>query len=172
MAQIISMGGQATEWTYPYTSYFGSAFSCHNSTTPIVKLTDYVVLPSNIYEPVLLHVGKVGPLVVAVDASTWGKYESGVYNGCNQTNPDLDHAVQLVGYGKDKITGTDFWLIRNSWSPLWGEEGYIRIARQSSPFCGTDIHPSDGMGCKNGPSEVTVCGTCGILFDTAYPIIA
>jgi hypothetical protein len=28
-------------------------------------------------------------------------YESGVFNGCNQTGLELNHAVQLVGYGHD-----------------------------------------------------------------------
>ena len=38
--------------------------------------------------------------------------------------------VQLVGYGTDdKNGGGDYWLVRNSWTPLWGENGYIRLAR-------------------------------------------
>jgi Papain family cysteine protease len=40
-------------------------------------------------------------------------YESGVFNRCSTTNIDLDHAVQLVGYGTD--SGEDYWLVRNSW---------------------------------------------------------
>ena len=40
------------------------------------------------------------------------------------------------------------------------------------PTCGTDTTPSDGTGCANGPSSVTVCGACGILYDVNYPIIA
>lgn len=46
-----------------------------------------------------------------------------------QTNPDLNHAVQLVGYGTDPKDG-DYWLVRNSWSPVWGERGYIRLRRE------------------------------------------
>jgi C1A family cysteine protease len=37
--------------------------------------------------------------------------------------------VQLVGYGTDEETGLDYWLIRNSWGPYWGEEGFIRLRR-------------------------------------------
>jgi len=172
MNQLIALGGQATEWTYPYRSYFGSAFQCSkNLSAPMVQLSDYTVLPTNEYEPVLQHLAKVGPLAINVDAGTWSPYESGVYNGCNQTNPDIDHVVQLVGYGNDPENG-DFWLVRNSWNPTWGEAGYIRLARESKPVCGTDIHPSDGTGCNNGPPKVTVCGTCGVLFDTSFPQVS
>jgi len=171
--QIQAMGGLASEWTYPYTSYFGSNFECKfngSAQNPMVQLSGFEVLPSNEYTPLMTQAAS-GPVAISVDASSWFAYESGVYNGCNQTNPDIDHAVQLVGYGTDPQLG-DFWLVRNSWSPNWGESGYIRLMRTSTVQCGTDNHPSDGMGCKNGPPSVTVCGTCGILFDNSYPIIA
>jgi len=106
-----------------------------------------------------------------VDASAWGEYETGVFDGCNATNPDIDHVVQLVGYGTDDVYG-DYWLVRNSWSPKWGELGYIRIARSSNVTCGVDLRPQDGTGCNGGPSTVSVCGECAILYDVSYPVIA
>jgi len=130
-AQIMKMGGLSSEWTYPYSSYFGSNYQCQfnmSNTSPIAQLSGYVVLPSNIYAPVLAAVATKGPLAVSVDASAWSEYETGVFNGCNQTNPDIDHEVQLVGYGTDSMLG-DYWLVRNSWSPLWGEK---RIHSHSS----------------------------------------
>ena len=35
--------------------------------------------------------------------------------------------------GTDPDTGTDYWIVKNTWSRLWGEDGYVRIA----------IHPDD-----------------------------
>ncbi len=55
-----------------------------------------------------------------MDANVWGRYETGVFNGCNQVNPDIDHAVILDGYGTDPQLG-DYWLVRNSWGSTWGE---------------------------------------------------
>ena len=47
-------------------------------------------------------VANIGPLAIAVDASTWHNYESGVFNGCSYTeNIDVNHVVVLVGYGTD-----------------------------------------------------------------------
>jgi cathepsin L len=173
-AQIMQMGGLSSEWTYPYVSYFGQNSQCHfnaSNTRPIAQLSGFVGLPSNQYAPLLQAVATKGPVAISVDASAWSDYESGVFNGCNQTTPDIDHAVQLVGYGTDAALG-DYWLVRNSWSPLWGEVGYIRLYRTSQVQCGIDVTPSDGTGCSNGPSQVVVCGTCGILYDNTFPLIA
>lgn len=63
-ARLMQMGGLSTEWTYPYNSYFGDNFQCNNSrVAPVATLSNYSVLPSNVYEPLLNHVATVGPLV-------------------------------------------------------------------------------------------------------------
>jgi len=170
-AQINQMGGLSSEWTYPYISYYGTNYQCkNNQIAAVAKVAKFVNLPVNEQTPVLNYIATSGPLAISVDAATWSDYETGVYNGCNQTNPDLDHAVMLVGYGTDTQLG-DYWIVRNSWSPQWGEEGYIRLKRESPVQCGIDTTPGDGDGCTNGPPTVDVCGTCGILFDTLYPVV-
>jgi len=183
---IIFKGGLASEWTYPYLSYWGSTFpgieanaTCNLAfKPPAAKLSGRVKIPRNQYNALLEAVATVGPIAITVDANEWHDYSSGVFDGCNQTSPHLDHNVQLVGYGTDAQAG-DYWLVRNSWAPTWGENGYIRLKRtdpaaanSNAVYCGIDEYPEDGTGCWSGPSTVNVCGTCGILFDNAYPIIA
>lgn len=41
----------------------------------------------------------------------------------------LNHAVNIVGYGKDPASGLDYWIIRNSWGTGWGQAGYMSIQR-------------------------------------------
>merc|ERR1719198_2131471 len=92
-------------------------------------------------------------------------YGGGVFSGCSRSasGADLDHGVQLVGYSKD------YWIVRNSWGPHWGEKGYIRISRASDQKTFVDKAPADGVACEPYPKTQTVGGECGILFDTSYP---
>ena len=134
------------------------------------KVKEYVVLPQNQRDPLLQHLAQVGPLAGVVDASAWKSYESGVFDGCVK-DATIDHGILIVGFGHDAELDKDYWLIRNSWSPSWGEEGYIRIDRPSDVPCGTDKNPGEGVGCVGGPSSVPVCGSCAIAFGAGYPIV-
>jgi cathepsin L len=167
-------GGIFQEYQYSYSSYYGNDYACTlpTGTNPVASIDGYVQLPENNYQALMNAIATVGPVSISVDASAWSAYKSGIFDGCNQVNPDIDHAVVLVGYGEED--GQKYWLVRNSWSPSWGEKGYIRVARVDGEEkrCGSDVTPQDGSACDGQTEPVTVCGTCGILYDTAYPLNA
>ena len=106
----------------------------------------------------------VGPLAIAVAASGWMFYTEGVYQN-NASDPqewEINHAVQMVGYGYDKELDENYWIVRNSWSTLWGENGFIRLWRAKSN--GTEP-------CNYNDDPTTVCGTSGCLNEVSYPIV-
>jgi len=172
---VASSSGLFDEFQLPYTEYYGVESKCViPNTTPKAKISGYVKLEENNYNELMYAVATFGPIAVSVDASNWHAYSSGIFNGCNQSSPDINHAVVLVGYGTDGLSGLDYWLVRNSWSASWGESGYIRLLRKypNNPdeLCGLDITPQDGTACAGETNPVKVCGTCGILYDSSYPI--
>jgi len=133
-----------------------------------VRVGSWDQLPSNRMQPVMQALVEKGPVVVAVDANNWFNYDSGIFDGCDK-DAILGHAVLAKGYAAD--AGKKYWLIQNSWGAEWGESGHIRLARRDDEenWCGTDRKPEEGVGCEGGPSEVTVCGTCGLLYDPIVP---
>ena len=165
-------GGVAEERTYPFTSYYGDTGNCTDSTKrPLpVQIDHFVKLPENDQDTVMATVAGTGPLAVNVDATNWHFYNSGIFDGCAyNASITINHVVQLVGYGTD-LTFGKYWLVRNSWSATFGEHGYIRLKRDDVAQCGTDNSPADGVACAPFPATQHVCGQCGILFDTSFPV--
>jgi len=78
-------------------------------------------------------------VLIEADRAVFQQYRSGVFNnsGCG-TN--LDHATLVVGYGSD--AGQEYWIMKNSWSTRWGEEGYMRLAIvEGDGTCGIQKSP-------------------------------
>eukprot|EP01029_Cantina_marsupialis_P016554 TRINITY_DN3696_c0_g1_i1.p1 TRINITY_DN3696_c0_g1~~TRINITY_DN3696_c0_g1_i1.p1 ORF type:complete len:512 (-),score=80.82 TRINITY_DN3696_c0_g1_i1:351-1886(-) len=96
---------------------------------------------SNNQEAVKNTLAQYGPLAIAIDAElkSFRMYHEGVYSdsACSSSQYSLDHAVTLVGYGSEN--GSDYWIVKNSWAAVWGDEGYIKIGMKNN-LCGvTDM---------------------------------
>eukprot|EP00928_Gymnodinium_smaydae_P059677 TRINITY_DN4308_c0_g1_i1.p1 TRINITY_DN4308_c0_g1~~TRINITY_DN4308_c0_g1_i1.p1 ORF type:complete len:412 (-),score=27.34 TRINITY_DN4308_c0_g1_i1:118-1353(-) len=165
--------------TFPYqpmTSgcpYTASSFL--ESTQPGVRVGSFVLVPQNKAKDMREALATVGPLGVSLDATGLKPYASGVITDCESWV--INHAVIMMGYGYDAQYGVSYWKLRNSWGKGFGEDGFFRLGRSTNEEgepCGTDTKPEDGYACrdKDGkyPESQNVCGECGILSDTAYPL--
>jgi len=88
------------------------------------------------------------PVSVAIEADqqAFQHYTGGVLTS-EACGENLDHGVLAVGFGTDN--GQKYWKVKNSWGTVFGEQGYIRIAKGSS---------------ESG-------GECGIRKDASYPTV-
>merc|ERR1712166_1591914 len=78
---------------------------------------------------------------IEADKRVFQTYKSGVLSG-SKCGTSLDHAVLAVGFGNDSASGLDYWLVKNSWNTVWGDQGYIKLAMDSSAgTCGVQIDP-------------------------------
>merc|ERR1719191_2338619 len=174
--EYIAQHGIPSAKTWPYTSISGDNGKCdekkHDMSHAGVK--SFRVLPENKGTPLLQALYQVGPVVVSVDASTWNFYREGVFSGCGK-DAIINHAVVAVGFGEQRGTFGEvhkYYILKNSWGNCWGEKGHIRLQRfdNDDAHCGVDNKPMEGTACEGGPPQVRVCGMCGILYDSTYPL--
>jgi len=131
---IIKAGGQDTEASYPYKGY---AEKCKFSKANIgAKITSYQQVAHD-PDQMAAQVANVGPLSVAVDATSWQFYKGGIIKA--NCGTQLDHGVEIVGYASKG--GIDYWIVRNSWGKSWGLAGYLYVERGADDMCGIDKAP-------------------------------
>jgi cathepsin L len=121
--------GTARAAVYPYT---GKKGMCQNAPTPYQATTwGYVSSASEVPTVRQLQAAlrQYGPLAVAVEVTpAFQAYKKGVFDEI-PTSKDaskikVNHGVTLVGWDNKKGA----WHIKNSWTPSWGEKGYMWIA--------------------------------------------
>lgn len=138
---MIHNGGLMTDKDYG--RYLGIDGRCHfDESAAAIKVTDYVLTKPFSVEELEDAVANVGPISVGVAVNkNFLFYAEGVFDDetCSSAVEDQAHAVLAVGYGTEN--GKDYWIIKNSWSTWWGDEGYIKIARKGN-ICGVATSPS------------------------------
>ncbi|UJR07917.1 hypothetical protein I4U23_012200 [Adineta vaga] len=134
---------------YPYTAVVQSCPATHlNGIYLGEKL--YKRVPMNDEEILKVLLRKYGPIYISLNVGNqanestlltniskkFNAYSQGIFDvsGCSD-QPRQNHAMLLVGYGHDRITGLDYWKVKNSWGHTWGENGFIRI-RRGVNMCG------------------------------------
>jgi len=129
-------GGIDTEKSYPYE---GEDDKCrYNPAYRGATDIGFVDVEAGNEQALKSALATQGPCSVAIDASheSFQFYNKGVYREEECSPENLDHGVLAVGYGVDERSGEAYWLIKNSWGTSWGDEGYVRMARNEDNMCG------------------------------------
>ena len=113
--------------TYTYT---GVQSTCKfNAANVVARLYGNVYVPGYVSEQALMAVlfGRGPASTAAYVDITFQNYKTGVYT-FTPGDGNINHAIIVCGYGTDAVSGP-FWIIKNSWGPGWGEQGYMRLSR-------------------------------------------
>ena len=124
-----------TEDDYPYTGVDGTCK--FDASKGVCKFSGYYRPTTTQDETELANAcASDGVVSVAIDAGQYSfqLYSSGIYDEPRCSSSRLNHAVGLVGYGSED--GVNYWIVRNSWGPSWGEDGYIRMSKDKDNQCG------------------------------------
>ena len=125
----VKENGIVEESNYPYTATDGQCKI--PSQARVIRIEDFrgcedCTLAS------WMELFQLGPVAIAVDASQFQYYESGIMNleNCGEIN----HAIIASGWINDDDGSV--LVIRNSWGN-WGEQGYMRIRADENQTCNT-----------------------------------
>jgi C1A family cysteine protease len=138
--QFLQWSGLTTEEKYPYTSgKDGDSGTCL-SFSPLTgtKPTEYIYATPECYDhcdnqdegTLAINMADVGPVGICVNAEKWQNYKGGIMSksSCGSHRfRNLDHCVQLVGF-KSIDSSNGYWIVKNSWTADWGEDGYIYLS--------------------------------------------
>lgn len=136
---VIKTGGIDTEESYPYKGVNGVCG--FNKDNIGASITSFEQVKKNDEDTLQKAVAKVGPVSVGIDASrpSFHLYKKGIYYDEECSSVRLDHGVLVVGYGaetEDNGKGKEYWIVKNSWGPSWGMDGYINMSRNKKNNCG------------------------------------
>ncbi|VEN63981.1 unnamed protein product [Callosobruchus maculatus] len=144
---IEKMGGLETEEDYPYEA---ENEKCHFVKSKSKVQLSGAVNISHDETDMAKWLVKNGPIAIAINANAMQFYVGGVSHPwkmlCSPKN--LDHGVLIVGYGVHKYPKFNktlpYWIVKNSWGPRWGEQGYYRVYRGDGT-CGLNQTPSSAI---------------------------
>ncbi|NXY11642.1 CATL1 protein, partial [Pteruthius melanotis] len=131
-------GGLSSERAYPYQGTDNSRCR-YNPQDKAATCSGYKMVQRGNELALQQAVATQGPVSVAVDAGShdFQFYHSGIFT-CPPGQQKVNHAMLLVGYntariGKCKVS---YWILKNSWSKSWGEEGYMLLQKDAGNQCG------------------------------------
>lgn len=117
--------GITTARNYPY--YFWST-QCKENVPTVARISGWAEAENE--DEMARIVASHGPMIVCANFATNKNrfYHSGIAED-SDCGTEPTHALIVIGYGPD------YWLLKNTYSKVWGEKGYMRVKRGVN-WCG------------------------------------
>jgi len=156
--KYIKNTGLLTDSCFPYGAGGGNAPACETKCadgSPFTRTKAKSVGAINGVENMQKELMTNGPVQVAFKVyKSFMSYKSGVYSKHFwELLPEGGHAVKVIGWGTE--SGTDYWLVANSWDTTWGDEGLFKIKRGTNE-CGIETMGPPYAGLPDTASSVVV----------------
>ncbi|CAD7088717.1 unnamed protein product [Hermetia illucens] len=130
------IANQGISKTEPYPYLEKQQEKCHYQEADRgAEISAYYDIPHGNETYIKIVVATLGPVAASVNADldTFKLYKQGIYEDDNCKSEKVTHEILIVGYGSEK--GKDYWIIKNSWTDKWGDNGYMKILRNKN-LCG------------------------------------
>jgi len=129
-------GGVDSDASYPYVAKQNPTCG-YKAVSNAGKVISYKYTAQNNETDLKNKLATVGPIAAAIDATYIQSYTGGIIT-CPKFAA-VNHGILIVGYGTNATSGQDFWIVKNSWGPNWGEQGYMRIIRNQGVNLGCGL---------------------------------
>ncbi|CAD7011696.1 zingipain-2 [Ceratitis capitata] len=124
-----------SETDYPNTPLLSTQGMCLTptaATATSVTLASYSRIDNPTDDTIMKYVSAEFPVVILYDPTSFDfmHYKSGIFQQPHTYGGS--HYMVVVGYGTDATLNLDYWLVLNSFGTTWGENGFIRIKRETT----------------------------------------
>ena len=120
---------------------------CVPSGELVTNLRAYARIPDGQDNTLRTYLANNYPAVIEFNPNSFEfmHYADGIFTPeLSKKHKQGSHYMTVIGYGTDAASKLDYWLVLNSWGETWGEDGYIRIARNSnSPLAKSTLLPTE-----------------------------